>query len=205
MTSATPAGRRGSAASPAEKPARERIFDVAKDLFYRQGIRAVGVETIVAEAGATKMSLYRTFPSKDHLVVAYQKERDALYWEWWDKTVAAHEGDPRAQIRALCDGVAAKVRRAGHRGCPFTNAAIEFPEADHPCRAVAAANKQEQRRRLQALAEAAGASDPRTLGDQLFLLIEGAYVSDQLLDTSRAVAGLADAADALVAAQLPTR
>src|SRR5437899_1102802 len=125
MTTPLPAGRRGSAA-PTEKPARERIFKVAKDLFYSQGIRAVGVETIVAEAGATKMSLYRTFPSKDNLVVAYQKDRDALYWAWWDKTVAAHERDPRAQIRALCEGVAAKVRRAGHRGCPFTNAAIEF-------------------------------------------------------------------------------
>jgi AcrR family transcriptional regulator len=190
------------AKEPTEKPARERIFDVAKDLFYREGIRAVGVETIVSEAGATKMSLYRTFPSKDDLVVAYQKDRDTLYWAWWDKTMAAHEGDPRGQIRALCDGVAAKVRRPHHRGCPFTNAAIEFPEADHPCRAVAAANKAEQRRRLQALAEAAGARDPRVLGDQLFLLIEGAYVSDQLLGTTRAVSNLAEAADALVAAQL---
>src|SRR6267154_1917812 len=102
MTIPLPAGRRGSTA-PTEKPARERIFDVAKDLFYRQGIRAVGVETIVAEAGATKMSLYRTFPSKDDLVVAYQKDRDARCWAWWDRTVAAHDGDSRAQIRALCD------------------------------------------------------------------------------------------------------
>src|SRR4051812_23907271 len=113
MTKANTAHARD--AGSADKPARERIFDVAKDLFYHQGIRAIGVETIVSEASATKMSLYRTFPSKDDLVVAYQKDRDTLYWVWWDKTVAPHEGDPRAQIRALCEGVAAKVRRPGHR------------------------------------------------------------------------------------------
>jgi AcrR family transcriptional regulator len=190
---------------PPEKPARERIFDVAKDLFYHRGIRAIGVETIVAEAGATKMSLYRTFPSKDDLVVAYQKDRNAVYWAWWDKTVAAHEGDPRAQIRALFEGVAAKIRRPNYRGCPFTNAAVEFPEADHPCRAVAAANKQEQRRRLHQLAEAVGAKDPQALGDQLFMLFEGAYVSNQLLGTTRAVNSLPGAADMLVAAHTGKR
>jgi AcrR family transcriptional regulator len=186
--------------SSPEKPARERIFDVAKQLFYREGIRAVGVETIVAAAGATKMSLYRTFASKDDLVVAYQKDRDALYWAWWDKIVAEHDGDPRAQLRALFEAVATKIRRPGFRGCPFTNAAVEFPEPDHPCRAVAAANKQEQRRRLHKLAEAVGVTDPQALGDQLFLLIEGAYVSEQLLGTTQATNSLPDAADRLIAA-----
>ena len=202
MTRHASVTRRPAADPPAEKPARERIFDVAKDLFYRQGIRAVGVETIVAEAGATKMSLYRTFPSKDDLVVAYQKDRDTAYWAWWDKTIAAHGGNPRAQIRALFEGVAAKMKRHNYRGCPFTIAAVEFPEADHPCRAVATANKQQQRRRLHQLAKATGAKDPQVLGDQLFMLFEGAYVSGQLLGTMRVINGLPDAADALVAAQL---
>ncbi len=186
----------------AGKPARDRIFEVAKDLFYRQGIRAVGVEAIVAAAGATKMSLYRNFPSKDDLVVAYLDERDALYWQWWDETVARHPGAPRAQIRAIFESTARRTTRPGYRGCPFTNAATEFPEPDHPGRAVAAANKRKLRERLHGLAVATGARDPQLLGDQLFLLIEGAYASGSLLGAGSPTPGLADAADALVAAHL---
>jgi AcrR family transcriptional regulator len=202
MTKHTASKRRDVATATPEKPARERIFDVAKDLFYHRGIRAIGVETIVAEAGATKMSLYRTFPSKDDLVVAYLEDRNAVYWAWWDRTIAPHEGNARAQIRALCEALAVKLRRPGYRGCPFTNAATEFPEPDHPARAVAEANKQEQRRRLHQMAVAAGATQPQVLADQLFLLMEGAYVSGQLLGSPRAASSLAAAADALVAVQL---
>ncbi len=184
------------------RPARERIFDVAKDLFYRQGIRAVGVETIVAAAGATKMSLYRSFPSKDDLVVAYLQDRDALYWQWWDKTVARHPDSPRLQIRALFKSVAGRATRPDYRGCPFTNAATEFPDPDHPGRAVAMANKAKLRERLRGLAAAVGAREPDRLGDQLFLLMEGAYPSGQVMGTDGPALGLADAADTLVAAQL---
>jgi AcrR family transcriptional regulator len=184
------------------KPARERIFEVAKDLFYRLGIRAVGVESIVAAAGATKMSLYRSFPSKDDLVVAYLKDRDALYWQWWDRVTARHPDDPRQQIRALFKSVAGKTTRPGTRGCPFTNAATEFPEAHHPGRAVAAANKMKLRERLCELGRATGARDPERLGDQLFLLMEGAYASAQIMGSDGPALNLAEAADALVAAQL---
>jgi AcrR family transcriptional regulator len=186
----------------AGKPARERIFAVAKDLFYRLGIRAVGVETIVAAAGATKMSLYRSFPSKDDLVVAYLRDRDALYWQWWDRALAGHPGEPRQQIRALFKSVAGKTTRPDYRGCPFTNAATEFPEPDHPGRAVAVANKLRLRDGLRDLARAAGAREPERLGDQLFLLMEGAYASGQVMGPGGPALSLADAADALVAAQL---
>lgn len=193
--SASPPGAAG-------RPARERIFEVAKDLFYRLGIRAVGVETIVAAAGATKMSLYRSFPSKDDLVVAYLRDRDALYWQWWDSVMARHPNSPRQQIRALFKSVAGKSTRPGYRGCPFTNAATEFPEPDHPGRAVAAANKAKLRERLRELARATGAREPERLGDQLFLLMEGAYASGQVMGPDGPALNLADAADALVAAQV---
>jgi AcrR family transcriptional regulator len=184
------------------KPARERIFDVAKDLFYRLGIRAVGVESIVAAAGATKMSLYRSFPSKDDLVVAYLQDWDGRYWHWWDNVVARYPGDPRQQIRALFKSVAGKTTRPGSRGCPFTNAATEFPDADHPGRAVAAANKAKLRARLRDLARATGAREPERLGDQLFLLMEGAYASAQVMGPDGPALNLAEAADALVATQV---
>ncbi|MBI3709711.1 MAG: TetR/AcrR family transcriptional regulator [Proteobacteria bacterium] len=190
------------AAGRPDKPARARIFDVARDLFYRQGIRAVGVDTIVAQAGATKMSLYRCFPSKDDLVAAYLKERDEVYWRWWDETVARYHGKPRQQIRALCQAIAKRAAQPGYRGCAFTNAATEFPDPAHPGRAVALANKRELRERLRRLAEALGARDPALLGDQLFLLIEGVYASCQVMGTTGPAAGLPEAAEALIAAQL---
>lgn len=196
------AAARAEPVSSAERPARERILDVAKDLFYRQGIRAVGVDAIVAAAGATKPSLYRNFPSKDDLVVAYLKFRDEQYWRWWDDTVARHPGQPRQQIIALLKSLAGRSTRPGYRGCPFTNAAIEFPEPAHPGRAVAAANKAELRRRLRGLAAATGAREPDRLGDQLFLLMEGAYASGQIMGPAGPALHLAEAADALIQAQL---
>lgn len=201
MTNPTAAPSAAPAGQPGER-ARDRIFNVAKDLFYRRGIRAVGVETIVAEAGATKMSLYRSFASKEDLVVAYLKERDALYWQWWDEIMERHAGNARAQVRALFESVANRIARPSFRGCPFTNAATEFPEPDNPGREVAAENKRELRARLRGLAAAAGARDAARLGDQLFLLIEGAYASGQMMGADGPATSLADAADALVAAHL---
>jgi AcrR family transcriptional regulator len=179
--------------------ARDRIFAAAREMFYRKGIRAVGVESIVAAAGATKMSLYRSFPSKDDLVVAYLRERDAQYWQWWDDIMDRHAGDPRAQLRALVESVATRTSRPDYRGCPFTNAATEFPEPHHPGREVAAENKRELRARLRGLAAAAGARDPGALGDQLFLLVEGAYASGQIMGRDSPSSSIAAAAEALLA------
>src|SRR3954465_3708505 len=79
--------------------ASKRIFDTAAELFYRKGIRAVGVETIAAEADTTKMSLYRSFPSKDELVAEWLRAHDANFWKTWDEMTQQHPKDPRKQIR----------------------------------------------------------------------------------------------------------
>ena len=181
---------------------RERLLAVASDLFYRQGIRSVGVDEIVAEANVAKMSLYRSFASKDELAAAYLMGRDERYWRWWDGIVAKHPGDPRRQIEALFLSLAERTTHPKWRGCPFTNAATEFPEPDHPAHKIAEANKRELQRRLRALAEAAGARRPAALADQLVLLFEGAYTTAQTFGTDGPAKAVADAADALVAAQL---
>lgn len=162
-----------------QRPAHERIREVARELFYRQGIRAVGIDAIVAQAGATKMSLYRHFASKDALVAACLSDRVAGFWTWFDGLLARHPDDPRAQLTALFAGLAKRTTAKGFRGCPMTNAAIEFPEPDHPGRLVAEANKHELRQRLFDLSKAAGARDPETLADGLLLLFEGSYASSQ--------------------------
>ena len=128
----------------------------ARGLFYERGIRAVGVEAVVEDAGVTKMSLYRHFASKDELVVACLGEREAAFWAWFDGKLAEHPGDPRAQILALFRDLAERATAPGFRGCPMTNAAIEFPEPDHPGRQVAETHKSELRARLRELAPGRG-------------------------------------------------
>jgi len=170
-----------SGKEPERKLARERVFEVAADLFYREGIRAIGVETIVKQAGVAKISLYRSFPSKDDLVVAYLQNRNAVFWQHWDEAFARYRGDPRAQLRAIMTYLAERTTKPGYRGCPFINYSAEFPEPSHPGHQVAIANKREMRRRMLEMAEALGAREPKKLADGLLLLIEGTYAISQTL------------------------
>jgi AcrR family transcriptional regulator len=175
--------RRQKLTAPAgrEKRAGERVFEVAADLFYRESIRSVGVETIVQQAGVSKISLYRNFKSKDDLIVAYLKNRNTEYWRKVDQILATKRGNPRARLLALIDYIGGRATTPGYRGCPFINFAAEFPDASHPGHEFVEENKQEMRRRLIALSKAMGARHPDQLADALFLLVEGAYASSQTL------------------------
>jgi AcrR family transcriptional regulator len=190
------------AGAPARQAARDRVFDVAADLFYRQGVRAVGVETIVQQAGVAKISLYRSFASKDDLVVAYLEERNATFWRQWDAAFAKHKHDPHAQLRAIMTYLAHRTTQPGYRGCPFINYCAEFPERAHPGHRVADANKREMRRRFVAIAEALQVPHPRRLADGLLLLVEGAYAVSQTLGGAKGPGkAIVWAAAALVASQ----
>lgn len=190
----------GGKVTTAKKSARDRIFETACELFYERGIRAVGVETIATEAGATKMTLYRNFPSKDELVAECLREQAREGWTWWDEAIAPHAGDARRQLEALFDAFGQKTC-GDTRGCAISNAAIELHEPDHPARIVAIDYKREMRKRLGALCKAAGARDP-SLADALFLLLEGAYVARVTLGQDGPVASLSQAARTLIACHL---
>jgi AcrR family transcriptional regulator len=195
-------GRRRGGDAPGRKLARERVFEVAADLFYRKGVRAVGVEEIVRAAGVAKISLYRSFASKDDLIVAYLETRNAERWRQWDEAFAKYEDDPPAQLRAIMTYLARRTTGAGYRGCPFINYCAEFPDASHPGHRVAEANKREMRRRFLAMAEALGARRPRELADGLLLLVEGAYAISQTLGGAKGPGtAIVGAAEALVQAQ----
>ena len=196
------AAAKTQAAAGEDRPARERLLAVAGELFYRQGIRSVGVDEIIAAAAVAKMSLYRSFASKDALIAAYLGEQDEGYWRHWDAVIERHPEGPRAQLLALFRALARRAARPDWRGCPFTNAAIEFPEPNHPGRRVAEAHKRELRRRLRDLARAAGAHEAAALGDQLVLLYEGVYASVQTFGAKGPAAAVVQAADALIAAEL---
>jgi len=160
-------------------PPRDRILAVASELFYRHGIKAVGVDSIAEAAGTNKMTLYRHFASKDELVAEYLRTLAQQSETIWDRLEAEHPGDPRGQLRAWLKEMAKHVGASGDRGCALANAAIELPEKDHPARRVIEQCKCAQRERLIGLCRAAALSEPELLADELFLILEGARVTAQ--------------------------
>lgn len=179
---------------------RERVLATASALFYERGVRAVGVDLVVAEAGVAKTSLYRHFRTKDDLVAAFLHREDEDFWAQWGAVADRHAADPAAELDAHMGWIGERVGRPGYRGCPQINVAAEFPEPDHPARAVAVEHKAELRRRLKALAERLGAKQADTLALQLAVLINGAFVSGSLFAPGEATPALSAAARALVAA-----
>ena len=189
------------------KPARaaDRIKAAAKQLFYRDGIRAVGVDEIVSQAGVTKPSLYRSYSSKDELAAAYLLEIDAEFWQRFEEGKPLHPEDARAQLLVYLDGLAERTNNDRYRGCGLTNAAVEYPEPKHPARLVAVDAKLRLRERLRNMAAAMGARDPELLGDGLMLLIEGSFVSGQLFGAGGPAHAVGAAARQLIDASLGDR
>jgi AcrR family transcriptional regulator len=190
--------RRG-APPKGEVSARERILATASELFYREGIRAIGVDTVVEQSGVSKTSLYRLFESKDALIAAFATEKDRLFWAWWDHMEEQHARDPRALLEALLSGIAQRIGHPAFRGCPFLNLATEFPDDDHPGRVIARGNKEEMRARLATIVTRLGASDPDRTAFQITLLINGAYVTGLMAEPADLKGDLVDAAMKLLA------
>ncbi|GAA4863982.1 TetR/AcrR family transcriptional regulator [Saccharopolyspora rosea] len=157
-------------------PAGRRVLDVAAGLFYRQGIHAVGVDAIAADAGVTKKTLYTCFGSKDRLVTAYLIERDRRWREWLEPRLG-EVAAPREALLAVFDALEEWMGGGDFRGCGFVNALAEIPEADHPARAVIAEQKRWMRERFARLAADAALADPEDFADSAFLLYEGATVA----------------------------
>jgi AcrR family transcriptional regulator len=190
------------ASATADRPkAAQRIQSAAKDLFYRQGIRATGVEEVCRVAEATKMSLYRAYPSKDALVAAVLCE-DAAGYDAWFAEVTAGVPDAAGKLRALVAAVAAKLQEPDYRGCPMLLAQAEFPDPDHPTHRLVAEFKARARGELAELAREAGARDPELVADSLALMIDGAWAALTYLGPARAAEVLRINAEAVLRAAL---
>ena len=165
----------------AGRPARaaDRIRVSASELFYREGIRAVGVDEVVDRAGVTKPSLYRSFAYKDDLAAAYMRDYDLDFWKKFEKPGGKSYSDAREHVLAYIRVLSASAVRKGYRGCGLSNATVEYPSRDNPARQVAEAHKKVFRKRLRELAAAMGARQPAVLGDAFLLLIEGIYSTGQ--------------------------
>ena len=189
--------------TPDAKPkAAERIRRTARELFYREGIRAIGVEEIVTRAGVTKPSLYRSYASKDELAAEYLRDYEVAFWKVFEAGAQVHPDDARAQLTAYFEGLAKRATQAGYRGCGLTNAVVEYPGDDHPARKVAEEHKQKLRERLIELSKAMGAKDPALLANGLLLLLEGTYSSGQLFGPHGPAESLVKVANQLIDASL---
>ncbi len=183
----------------AESAVRQRILETASTLFYQRGVRAVGVDLVVAESGVAKTSLYRHFGTKDDLIVAFLEREDVEFWAQWDEVAARHADDPAGEIEAHMRWIGKRLARASYRGCPQINVAAEFAEADHPAREVARRHMQAMRKRLAELARRLGAARPNELAAQLGVLVNGAFVSASMLTPDEATRVLLASARALLA------
>jgi AcrR family transcriptional regulator len=183
---------------------RDRIFETACELFYRHGIHGVGVDEIAAEAGSNKMSFYRSFASKDALVVEYLREQEREYWAWWDAAVAQYPGDPRRQIEALFEAQLEVAMSNDCRGCSLGNAAAEISDDEDELSNLVRAYKEKVRKRLHAMAQATGARDADRLGDALMLLLDGGHFTRLIFPLgSGPISAALPAVRALIDAHLP--
>ncbi len=156
---------------------RDRILTTASELFYRNAVRAVGIDWIVKESRIAKTSLYRHFQTKDALVAAFLEAEDRDFWRQWDSVHSRHRDDAGAELAAHIEWMGARLRRPGYRGCPQLNVAAEFADPQHPARLVARAHKSEMRQRLVSIAERLGFVRAEEVGAQLALVVDGAFMS----------------------------
>jgi AcrR family transcriptional regulator len=179
--------------------ARDRIFQAAKRLFYRYGIRGVSVDTIAAEADTTKVTLYRVFSSKDDLVVQVLEDHISRFWQWWDAVVAPYPNNPRKQIEALFSSFKEGLcTDEVQRGCPVANTAVEIIEEDHPAKRIIRDHEAEIARRLLALTRELGARQPEQLANTLSLLISGIMSSRLLFESTDQIQSVSNAVQALL-------
>ena len=145
------------------RPGAERLLETASDLFYREGIRAVGVDTVSERAGVSKRTLYNRFGGKDGLVAEYLRRRDEG-WKAYLRGATEAVVEPKEKLLAVFEAYEEWLVGEDFRGCAFANAAAEIPDPDHPARVVARRHKEGIEEHLAALAKEAGfdeSEDPR--------------------------------------------
>lgn len=167
--------------------ARDRLLRTAHALFYRDGIRATGIDRVIAEAGVTKVTFYRHFPSKDALVRAFLDFRHALWMGWFVDALGRFGGDTRG-LAALADALAEWFAQPGFRGCAFINAVAETGGDAADTLTVSRAHKQEMREVIRALLPAGAQAD--ALAGAAALAADGAIVRAQMGDAPQAIADL---------------
>lgn len=157
---------------------RERVERAAYQLFSRRGVRAVGVDTVISEANVAKMTLYRNFSSKDDLVLAFLRRREAVWTIGWLRAEATCRATtPVARLLAVFEIFDEWFQETDFEGCSFLTTMLEFADRSHPVRQAAVVHLERVRAFLRELADAAGATDPDGLARQWHILMKGSIVA----------------------------
>jgi len=157
-----------------KESAKERILRVANELFYQEGVRAVGIDRIILESGVAKASFYRNYPTKDDLVAAYLEHQLGRSLGNIEHARRERPDSILEQLRFLIEYIAERMKRPTYRGCAFMNTIVEFPETEHPCHIKALQCRNEVFDRMADMAEEAGLPNPRELTDKLRMVWSGA-------------------------------
>jgi AcrR family transcriptional regulator len=175
----------------------ERILEAATHLFCRDGFRATGINTILDQADAAKMTLYSCFGSKEGLITAVL-EREGESWRAWFFDVLDRAGpDPRTRLLAAFDALGEWFARADFHGCAFINAAVETRDANS-VREFVLDHKRKVLERIEALATEAGCAEPAELAHELGLLMDGAIVAALVTGNSKVAVTARRAAEGLI-------
>jgi AcrR family transcriptional regulator len=164
--------------APSAADARERILQTAYELFSRHGIRAVGVDAVIAGSGVAKMTLYRHYPSKDKLALAFLRRREELWTRaWLQNEVERRVASPRERLLAIFDVFDKWFHRADFEGCSFINVLLEIDDRAHPVRSATVHHLEVIRSFLRELAADAGVRDPEGFARQWHILMKGSIVA----------------------------
>jgi AcrR family transcriptional regulator len=185
---------------------RERLIEIGSDLFYRHGFYAVGLDSIIDQAGVTKTTFYNHFESKEALILEILEHHD----QWWRDEFTAKlrkygGDDPADQLRAVFDVLNDLLNSETFNGCIFVNVSAQFPLPHDPVHKAAAEHKRLMEMILRDTALRAGASDPIALAEQLSVIMEGAYVTRQITRNERTTEIARKLGDALFEKYLPVR
>lgn len=159
---------------------REHLLSVAQRLFCTRGFHAVSVDTIIAEAGVARMTVYKNFESKDDLILETLRREDKAFRQWLASTVEERSSRPVDRIAGMFDGLHERFSAAGYYGCPFIRVSIEFPDTNHPVHRMAKEHKEMIRSYIRGLASETGVVNPVQVSEQIYLLFEGALTASQL-------------------------
>ena len=175
---------------------RGRVLDTASELFYREGVRAVGVDRIAAESGVAKMTLYYHFRSKDELVAAWLRRRDEEWMRWLEGAVERRDGN---RLLAVFEALREWFQSPTFRGCAFVNAHAELGSSNPTAAEIVASHKRSLADYLARLARQEGAAEPDALAQELLLLVDGAIVTASIRRDARVADGARGAAAKVIA------
>lgn len=177
---------------------RERLIEAANELFYAQGLRAVSVDKVIERAGTTKVTFYRHFQSKDDLIVAYLESRAELERNGVDAAIAHGAGDVDVSLGLMADHTGAAACSPGFRGCPFINAAAEYPDPDSAVRKLVDAHRDWWTGAFIRLVAPLELADPAAIADDLMLLRDGIMVAGYLGEPTKVAASFLRSCQAVI-------